>query len=328
VRWISIRRISLSKGSTSAILGRSCRFSYPPPDVILNEWPDSPSFRSPAEAWLRERIPFTTHLIEGKQQIYKRLHPKFGRYLIPKESLVSSELLLAFLNQYEDVILKPSNGRNGNHIYRVKLVDRCIPFQGEQQPHIVTEVQLKEQIDLLLAKHTYMMQQYWPVLSEHNEPTDYRVHVQRDEDGHWQITKIYPRSGREGAVVSNISKGGSTADIDEYLRDMFVDRAVEMKIRLENIAIQLAKEIDGFYYFLIDELGIDLLMNEQGDVRFLEANTGPETRYHEDERAKRTIGFAKYVTRAYQDKLDRDRPTIGLLSLNSPKEVRFREACA
>lgn len=309
--------------------GEMRRGKFPLPDAVLNERPGISSERPEAETRLREKVPFITHLIHDKLEIYRKLKPAFGEWLLPCKPATGFEKLLLFVEQYRNVILKPVPGRKGDHICLVRAAEGKMYYHDGQREEAVSPVELKERFLSLQSARNYLMQQYWPVLTERGEPTDFRIHVQRGEDGRWHVAKLYPRIGRAGALVSHIGQGGVPEPIDEYLRRQCgLVEAEGRKRRLADTALRLAAAIDGCYPFMIDELGIDLLMNDRGEVRFLEADSGPETGFYEEERAPRTIGFAKYVARAFRGERPGLRPMVGMLHAGLSSENRFREACA
>src|SRR5699024_2052601 len=47
----------------------------------------------------------------------------------------------------------------------------------------------------------------------------------------------------------------------------------------------------------LDELGLDLAIDNTGRFWLHEANNGPQTTYHEEERAVNTVGYAKYIAK-------------------------------
>ena len=308
--------------------GTKRRRLYRMPDAVLNEWPETPAKRPEAEKQLRKLVPFTTYLIHNKRDMYRKLAPEFGKYLIPEARAASAESVVSFLERHKDIIVKPENGRKGNHIFRLTAADGQYSYHAGEQRSAMTVQKLTELLARLLAERKYVMQLYWKVASKGDEPMDYRIHVQRDHAGEWQLTKAYPRIGRPGAVVSNISKGGRTLDIDAHLAEQYGDRAQAFKQRMLDAAFRLAIAIDGKYPFMIDELGIDLLMNEHGEIRFLEANAAPETKFHEHERAVRTIGYAQYVARAFQPDRAKGGTAIGMLCGNFAGDKHLRKAMA
>jgi hypothetical protein len=138
------------------------------------------------------------------------------------------------------------------------------------------------------------MQQYWSVFTGSNEPIGYRIHIQRNGQGGWEVT--------EGSEPMNR--------------------------KLVHTALQVAESINHPYPFLIDELSMDFLMNESGEIRFLKAVVGSEAPVNEAERAVRTIGYARYVSDVRNGRRNTGLPTVGMLAAHDPKEEKLREACA
>src|SRR5699024_12854481 len=65
--------------------------------------------------------------------------------------------------------------------------------------------------------------------------------------------------------------------------------------KLRNLSIDLTEYLDRIHNFSLDELGLDLDIDETGRFWLHEANNGPQSTYHENERAVNTIGYEKYI---------------------------------
>ncbi|WP_127588276.1 YheC/YheD family protein [Paenibacillus koleovorans] len=305
----------------------------PFPDVVLNEWPVAPHERPEVEKELRKRVPFTTHLIHSKLEVQRMLEDTpYRDMLLPARSVESPEGVLTFLQEHQQLIVKPTHGRRGEAIFSLHLHHNGgIKLREDAREQELTTHHLEQTIAQRTEGKRLLMQLYWPHRTEQDEPVDYRAHVQRDHTGEWRLTKLYPRIGKTGSIISNLSRGGRTEEIDVWLAGQYgEERAPALKKRLSKAAIGLAECMNRSYSFLIDELGIDLLMNAEGDIRFLEANSGPETRYHEAERAIHAIGFARYLAEAASPRQSaRTARTIGMLTPpNDRPEEKLQEACA
>src|SRR5699024_11209333 len=62
-------------------------------------------------------------------------------------------------------------------------------------------------------------------------------------------------------------------------------------------SVDLTEYLDRIHSFSLDELGLDLAIDNTGRFWLHEANNGPQTTYHEEERAVNTIGYAKYIAK-------------------------------
>lgn len=267
------------------------------PDVIINEAPKLRVKRNPKENKLRELIPFTCYLIGNKFELYKKIkkYSIYDSYLIPTGKLKALGNVEEYLNTYKTIILKPLNGRQGKGIYKIYYLEPFFFIEDSESVKKVNSIEFHNFIDSLLAMGNYIVQPFIQCTTKDGNAYDFRIHTQRNSEGEWVVTKLYPRIGQENTFLSNISQGGHTEHIDLFLKKELGDKADFYKFVLNQLSLDLSEHIDSFYDFSIDELGIDLAIDNSGEVWFYEANAGPQSKYHEEERAVNTIGYAKYV---------------------------------
>src|SRR5699024_521358 len=92
-----------------------------------------------------------------------------------------------------------------------------------------------------------------------------RAHMQKDRKGKWTITKIYPRIGNSKSILSNISKGGRTEELQDFLITQFSQHTGnDYYNKLRNLSVKLTEYLDRLHNFSLDELGLDLAIDETG----------------------------------------------------------------
>jgi len=301
--------------------------TVPYPDIVCNEWPEPSRLRPPVEAVLRQQVPFTTHLIPTKYEVQRQLRAELESYLLPTERYESFEQLDRCLEQWGAAILKPNNGRRGENVYRIRLSGDGYGLQTESREQRLDREALRSRLDEICEGKVFLIQQFWPVATLDDEPVDYRVHVQRGGDGEWTVTRLYPRIGGKHSIVANLSRGGRVPEPSAYWNKEFGDAAAERQAALRELALRIAKLLNRNAVCILDELGIDLLMNRDGAIRFLEANAGPESRFHEEVRARHKLAFAKHLIQLYRPRSKKEAPLVGMMTVKADEEL-LREACA
>ncbi|MCQ4087992.1 YheC/YheD family protein [Saccharibacillus sp. JS10] len=300
----------------------------PYPDVVLNESPEVAAKRPEVEKLLRAQVPFAVHLIGNKEAVTGSLQTDFAEFLLPTENLSSPADAERMLNLHRDLLLKPSDGRRGGGIVRIRIDHARYRWEESSGTSRLLDLrELRKALRRLIARQSYLIQPYVPTLTSNNEPLDYRVHVQRDENGEFQVTRTYPRIGKPGGFISNLSAGGQSLDLHSVLSSFYGNQALDMQAKLEQTALRLAEGVNRPYPFLCNELGIDLLMDQEGKIHFLEANASPETRDHEPLRAIRVLQFCRHLHEVGTGQI-RHRRTIGMLVAEKDAEVRLSEALA
>lgn len=122
----------------------------------------------------------------------------------------------------------------------------------------------------------YIVQQQINLLRLNGSICDLRVMVQKDGSGDWSVTGKAFRIGPRGSITSNISGGGSGGKVDFVLRKHFPDAEVREGIiqEIDHLAVTAARALDN-EAGTIGELGIDIGIDVNGRVWFIEANLMP-----------------------------------------------------
>ncbi|OWR31790.1 hypothetical protein CDO73_04730 [Saccharibacillus sp. O23] len=300
----------------------------PYPDIVLNEYPELAAKRPEAEKALRAAVPFAVHLIGDKASVYDSLRSEFAEILLPTERLDEPERVLDMLESHDDLVLKPTDGRRGDGLIRIRPATGGYRIEESKgMTRVMKRQEMLKYVRTRIAKKNHLVQAYRPTLIGQDQPLDYRVHVQRDEHGEFRVTRLYPRVGRPGSFVSNLSAESDSPDLEATLREVHGDQAPAMRKKLEQTALALAEAVNRPYPFLCNELGIDLLLDRQGRLHFLEANTSPETRDHEILRAVRLIDFCRHMHDVRTARI-RTRRAIGMLVSERDEEFRLHDAMA
>jgi len=272
--------------------------TVPFPTVFITDNPRVPSKRSEIENRIRQEIPITTYLLHGKQYISESILAKtpLSKYLIETRKVSNESNIIDYLCSYSDIFIKPSGGNQGKGIYNIIKIKNQYILKNNRLYKELTEEQLIEELKSIIKTRPYIMQPTVVARTKEDLVFDFRIHVQRNHEGDWIVTKSYPRIGKKGNMLSNVSQGGYTSTLEYFLFTQFEEEKAQLYLNeLPKVALDIATAIDNHYKFTIDELGIDLTINQDGSIKFYEANSCPQTKYHENERAKNTIAYAKYI---------------------------------
>ncbi|WP_456275827.1 YheC/YheD family protein [Bacillus sp. AK128] len=274
--------------------------SFPFPDVIYNAGSAKMGMQYEVEQKLREMIPFTSHSIGNKMSVYKRIleGQEFKHYLLESTKLQSISLLHKLLQRFDKAVIKPVSGRKGENVLFVEKLSK------DEFRLLVKKRELKLGIqDLnryvldLLSMNEWLIQPYLKSITKDGHPYDFRLHVQKNGEGVWQITTIYPRVTIKG-IVANISGGGYTNLLEDFLRMEYGSDYYNMKRYLERFAVSFAEHFDSLYDESLDELGIDIGIDDMKKAWIYEVNWRPGTppTYSlELDVARNTVQYAKFL---------------------------------
>ncbi|WP_291758480.1 YheC/YheD family protein [Lysinibacillus sp. UBA5990] len=257
--------------------------SMPFPDVIYNAGsPEKLSVSKEIIGRLKEEIPFTTYSIGNKWNVMKRLKEakEFEQYLIPSEIVKDADVFHKFINYYKRVVFKPIDGRKGKGIY---FITKAGPKNFEVKKDSTNTIYSKPQLDALLkeqlASGTFIMQPYIQSITKAGQVYDFRLHVQKNGEGKWVVTTVYPRIAPNGSIIPNINNGGFTNYLDPFLEQEFKEEAYNIRRMLEHFSLALAHHLDEIqmekFGEVIDEIGIDVGLDHQQKIWMYEVNWRP-----------------------------------------------------
>ncbi|MFJ6208455.1 YheC/YheD family protein [Lysinibacillus sp. NPDC092081] len=280
----------------------------PFPDVIYNAGsPEKLSVSKDIIEKLKKEIPVTTYSIGNKWNVMKRLKEakEFDKYLIPSEVVENVDLLHKFMAFYKKVVFKPIDGRKGKGIYFISKVGRTnFEVKKDRETTFCTQSQLDELIRRQLSTGTFIVQPYIQSKTKSGQIYDFRLHVQKNGEGKWVITTVYPRIAPNGSIIPNINNGGFTNYLDPFLEQEFKEDAYDIRRMLEHFSLSLARHLDEIqmeqFGEVIDEIGIDIGLDEQRKIWMYEVNWRPgcpPAFYLELDVVINTIRYAMYLAK-------------------------------
>ena len=275
------------------------------PDVIYNAGsPEKLAVSRQIIRQLRKEIPFTTNSIGNKLNITKRLieAKEFASYLIPTVNIKSVEQFYRQLQTYKRVVFKPVEGRKGKGIYFISKLVNGYEVQKDSVKETLSKTQLDAFLQRQLKEESFIVQPYIQSRMKTGQVFDFRIHVQKNGEGKWIITTVYPRVAPHGSIVPNINNGGFTNYLMPFLQLEFQEEAFNMKRMLEHFGLSLARHLDDIQMVkfdeVIDEIGIDVGLDENGKLWIYEINWRPgcpPAFYLELDVVRHTLQYANYL---------------------------------
>ncbi|GLC89300.1 YheC/YheD family protein [Lysinibacillus piscis] len=280
----------------------------PFPDVVYNAGsPEKLAVSKEIIEQLKKEIPFTTHSIGNKWNVMKRLQEAqtFAQYLIPTEIVKNVELFHKFIAYHKKTVFKPIDGRKGKGIYFITKVGHSnFEVRKDSEKTLYTKAQLDTLLNAQLATGTFIMQPYIQSVTKTGQVYDFRLHVQKNGEGQWVITTIYPRIAPQGSIVPNINNGGFTNYLEPFLAQEFQEEAFNIRRMLEHFSLSLAQHLDGIqkaqFGEVIDEIGIDIGLDDKQKIWMYEVNWRPgcpPAFYLELDVVKHMIHYAMYLAK-------------------------------
>ncbi|HFJ9466736.1 YheC/YheD family protein [Bacillus thuringiensis] len=279
------------------------------PDVIYNASPHVSDKTQQIYEHLYDRIPFTSHSIGDKLSVYNRIKraQEFKQYLIPFYDLTDVKKFFHMINRYEQVMIKPISGHQGRGIVFIEQYgEKDYQINEAGQVSFIDKRQLKNFISNKIIEQDYIVQRFISCKMKSGHVYDFRLHVQRNGEGKWVITSIFPRIGPLGSMVSNMASGGYSTYLDVFLKKEFDDNWYNIQRYLERFALIFSNYLNSLYDdVLFDELGIDVGIDKNQKLWLFEVNWRPGVPNIfnlELDVAKNTIHYARYLANEQKKK--------------------------
>lgn len=277
--------------------GKWLEKEFPFPDVIINHVGPITKKQRAIYNKLMKLVPFTSNPVGTKLTVYNKIKKgkEFVDYLIPYQKLKKPIDVLEFLEKHPQIILKPLSGHHGKGIIFIEKIDENFIIKTNDENLILNRIKLYEYITKVQEKNKMIIQKYINSKTNTDEPFDIRIHLQKDENGKWINTKIYPKVGFSNKVITNLSSGGKITLLKTFLESLYGKEYFDMKKYLEVFAIQFANHFESLYKHKFDELGIDVGLDENNRIWIYEVNWRPGHIFIEFNAAVNVIKYAKYL---------------------------------
>lgn len=189
------------------------------------------------------------------------------------------------MNKHQAVYLKPINGTGGRGILQISKSTNSPGFyevRGRNTnrkiitPKRISSAMLGPFLSNWDIKGRYLVQEGIPLELPNGRVHDYRMLVQKNGFGEWELTGCVGRIGAPHSVTSNLHGGGRAAGMNELLEEWIPDSQSRDQI-IDN-AGKLGVDIASFLedqYGALCELALDLAIDKSGRVLLLEVNPKP-----------------------------------------------------
>ncbi|MDQ6422352.1 YheC/YheD family protein [Paenibacillus sp. LHD-117] len=231
-------------------------------------------------------LTFLNRPLRNKWQIHTLLSKdvRFSTYLPKTRYIGSVDDIREMLRSFPLLYLKPINGTGGRGILRIeRLQGGMLHVQGRDQDRRIVPPQRMSSDKLSgylahwnLKDVRYIVQQGIQLKLKNGCVHDYRMLVQKNGEGRWQVTGCAGRVGAPGSITANLHGGGRAAKMDQLLEQWIGDAAKREAIKEEvaEFGASLAAYLE-LCCGALCELAIDLAIDKNGRIWLIEVNPKP-----------------------------------------------------
>ncbi|MBB3108282.1 glutathione synthase/RimK-type ligase-like ATP-grasp enzyme [Paenibacillus phyllosphaerae] len=281
-------------------------------------------------------LTFLNRVLRNKYTVYRtlKLESVFRPHLPDTRLYESSSDLSYMIRKYPLVYLKPINGTGGRGILRIeKQRDNTYLIQGRDQSRRIISPQRVPLSSLNsrlaswnLKENRYLVQQGIQLKLPSGRVHDYRMLVQKNGQGKWEVTGCAGRVGPQGSITSNLHGGGEAVTMLDLMRQWISSEDVidTAKQKAEDISLKIAAHLESTYGRLC-ELALDLAIDRSGHIWLIEVNPKPAREVFVQAGEKEIYRTAitrplEYAVWLYGQKKRRQTASSSLSSANQPSQ--------
>lgn len=191
---------------------------------------------------------------------------------IPEAAQLSYANLIHFLQQFGQIIIKPKIGSLGEGLYKLEEdargVNICRIQRNRQKQMRVSKQQLKPFYQEQFPRPSlFFIQQWIESITYKGKKMDFRTSVQKNARKKWTFTGIVPRVAGRKKIATNVAQGGRAVSYKKVKPHL----PKGTKKRIRRLSLQIAKALEKKHPSTAD-LGLDIVVDQNGDLWFLEAN--------------------------------------------------------
>jgi glutathione synthase/RimK-type ligase-like ATP-grasp enzyme len=232
-------------------------------------------------------LTFLNRPLRNKWTIHQTFSQKsrFRQHMPETLLYQSSADLQRMLKSSPVVYVKPINGTGGRGILRIERLKEgqsLYDIQGRRQnrqiisPRKVTLSKLESIVRQWCAGGRFLVQQGIPLRLPGGRFHDYRMLVQKNGQGEWELTGMAGRVGAARSVTSNLHGGGHAVRAEVLLKEWLgsEEKASKAMKTAEKLGLEAAAFLEESFGALC-ELALDLAIDRQGRIFVLEVNPKP-----------------------------------------------------
>lgn len=253
----------------------------PWPDALyVRTYPIQNSFKT----FLQTEFPschFNTQTLFNKWLVFQSLSRKQNiKPYLPGTAIMESDpaSLKSWIERFSAVYVKPVLGYKGLGVMKITAENGnyLIKFRNGQQNEEVTvpiSASIRQELSDIIGENQYIMQQAMLMPEDDQRSSDFRVLMQKKDDGMWHISGLWGRRGAVGSIVNNLACGGELIPLARLLENGTIAKARRIK-EIYRLCLLVAFNLEE-YFGQLGEIGLDLCIDREEHLWILEVNGMP-----------------------------------------------------
>ncbi|MED1563564.1 YheC/YheD family protein [Alkalihalobacillus alcalophilus] len=200
-------------------------------------------------------------------------HYDIKQYLPETTLYKSNKDVFSFLNEHEQIYIKPLSGKKGVGIQRIKKVGEEVLFNDGFHEKKIPINSLADELKQLEPEQ-FLLQQGLKLKLFEESIVDFRLILMKDYQGKWKDVGLIGRRGIAGKITSNRSGGGQVERGEKTLSEVYRLSHLEVtsiRQQFSELAFKIGEALDksGVHF---GRLGIDVALDDQLKLWLIEIN--------------------------------------------------------
>jgi hypothetical protein len=267
---------------------------FPMPNVIYDRAVRIEADLKPMANQIREQ--FRSHLnlffinskdYLGKWQPFSKLakYPEINGYLPRTTVYTGFSDVLMMLKRFDTIFLKASYGSRGQGILSIQQVEDSYTLNFyNTETHGFQEVttedidELRKYVQDFTKDNSFVVQQGIRLLTYCGRKMDMRVLLEKNRRGEWQVIYNQCRVAKGSSTITNLACGGEIYDYKQLYPSLTCPSGpgpLPTEKEIADVSVKIAQTLEK-EFGPFGEFGMDMALDENGRIWFLEANTKPD----------------------------------------------------
>lgn len=267
------------------------RYLLPFPDVIYDKGINFKKSKKILVKKMREQFKYdlSIEFINNKDYLdkwylYKRLnkYEEIKKYLPQTIRYRSFKDVEKMINKYSFIFIKSFYGSKGKEVMAINKVNNkyITNFYNKGIKKIIfTDLkQLEKHVKSFIKDNKFIVQQGIELSKYNKRKFDLRILIEKDIHGKWVTMCNLARVAKEKTDITNCSTGAEVLNYS-YIYNKMNNNKLPYDKDIRQKAILIAQYIEK-EYGSFGELGMDMAVDKNGHIWFIESNTKPDKSFN------------------------------------------------
>lgn len=247
---------------------------------------------------------------KGELQLTLVKSKKLKRFAIPTKKPLSFEDLLDYLKKEKTIVVKSACDQVEGEVYKIQNDSHnTFILKFRNKTNEISKEELKKLYIEKSFSNNYHVQKYITSQSIKGNPICCRIHLEKNEEGKWEVARKFVRVGVGQTIESDTSLGGGKSELETFLRSSHRERSKEIYQDIKELANIAPSIIENLTGTTLMNMGLDIGIDRDGKLYVFDIDSNPPFLPQMSRIILLRPGYYKYRL----DKLNQDKK--GLLKM-------------